>query len=700
MTVDLLEKPLKDLVAWKPTESLSDQYRTPYKYYNPNFDFYGANGIKMNDKGKIVIKKNKSGMIELENRIRAEVIEKINRWQTWPHQIWIQAIKDYTLCTVDRALELKRKKMEWLTNEKQPIIRTYADRVVTGIYKGQYSTKVYPQTKKQRKSTLAIQHFIERCFSTSKTRKTIIDSSTDAVLLWPWFYRTWFKTSKAYLSSRKDVQHDKNYSIWSSYATMDYVSPFNIFGEPHRDFYDQPIIYRNFFPIKKILEEKKEFFILNEDQVALIVNSPCPFSNQNFNKIKLIKYYENLLINNDVGIKESDLYNISISDEMCEYVERWDWSNLAIALNGYIVYDYKNPLATGRHPFKVINYTRMPGTWLGDGIGTLLAWTQKLYDALFNIMFDLAKFTAGPMFLLRPWQAIEGSDGVLDYDPFTFKQLRGDANAKIEVLELPKPDNVNFKMMADILDMANFAISPSSYNQLDGIARSATDSQFRQESLADPIRALAENINETFNETIKDWILEAKEKMPPKFTIWILGKDNKEIFSTINLNDLESNYIFETEFDSIKDLNKTVERKQIVDFLNIINTVGTDPVTQERLIDMRRKFTPYVMSLWNNNIDFELSQDQYYKDILTSEEKKSELQANLQELQQRSQNNVWLLQNIQQAWQDVIASTQDIWTQYKQPEQNPNQQPDSSGNYNANEWIDIDIASIAKSVNQ
>jgi hypothetical protein len=47
----------------------------------------------------------------------------------------MQAIKDYTLCNLDRALDLKAKKMEWLTNVKQPIIRTYVDRVVTGVYK-------------------------------------------------------------------------------------------------------------------------------------------------------------------------------------------------------------------------------------------------------------------------------------------------------------------------------------------------------------------------------------------------------------------------------------------------------------------------------------------------------------------------------------------------------------------------------------
>jgi hypothetical protein len=44
---------------------------------------------------------------------------------------------------------------------------------------------------------------------------------------------------------------------------------------------------------------------------------------------------------------------------------------------------------------------------VSQGIGISLAGIQKLYDALFNIMFDLAKFAAGPMFIVEPGQWIE-----------------------------------------------------------------------------------------------------------------------------------------------------------------------------------------------------------------------------------------------------------------------------------------------------
>ena len=141
---------------------------------------------------------------------------------------------------------------------------------------------------------------------------------------------------------------------------------------------------------------------------------------------------------------------------------------------------------------------------------------------MFNIMFDLAKFNVGPMFLLKPGQFIEGNEKQLNYEPFTFKQLRSPDNSTIESLQMPKLDAGNFKVMNDILDMANFAISPSTYNQLQGVSRSATDSEYRFQSLRDSLRPLSESINEAFSEAIKDWLLMARKNMPNKFKIAIL----------------------------------------------------------------------------------------------------------------------------------------------------------------------------------
>lgn len=73
--------------------------------------------------------------------------------------------------------------------------------------------------------------------------------------------------------------------------------------------------------------------------------------------------------------------------------------------------------------------------------------------------------------------------------------------------------------MTDILDMANFTISPASYNQLQGVARSATDSNFRYEGLTDSLKALVESMNEMLTDCAEDRIKYMKAYMPEEFEV-------------------------------------------------------------------------------------------------------------------------------------------------------------------------------------
>jgi hypothetical protein len=102
---------------------------TPYR--NSTFDFYLANKIE----GKTPeMMKLKDAKIEVVNRFRSNLTKLINHRQLTIHAKWIQAIKDYQLTNIDRALELKRKKMSFLTNEKIPIIRSHTDRTIKALF--------------------------------------------------------------------------------------------------------------------------------------------------------------------------------------------------------------------------------------------------------------------------------------------------------------------------------------------------------------------------------------------------------------------------------------------------------------------------------------------------------------------------------------------------------------------------------------
>lgn len=166
----------KSTLLLEESDTLAEKVqKIPQSYQSPqNFDFYGKNFVK-----------DKAGSLQLENRIRTDIIKRISIYENTFFPKWIQAIKDYVLCTVDRALELKRKNMSYRTNEKQPIIRTYVDRLVQTIFRANFSLKAYAQSEKNFKRTKAVQRFVEWCFSSSEARQGLIDQATTAILIGP-----------------------------------------------------------------------------------------------------------------------------------------------------------------------------------------------------------------------------------------------------------------------------------------------------------------------------------------------------------------------------------------------------------------------------------------------------------------------------------------------------------------------------------
>lgn len=615
---------VKTQLLLEPADTLTEKMNWLTRPPMPaEFDFYGKNWLKLDEKWNVLI---------LETRIRSDIIKKISIYEQVFFPKWIQAIKDYTLCTMDRWLRLKEKGMQYLTNEKQPIIRTYVDRLVQTLFKANFTIKAYPVSSKNAKKAKIVEHFAERCFSSSKAKKTLVDMWTEAITVWPAFARSGFLASKEKAKEIADPVIQKVWGIQDNYAQFEWVSEFNLFGEPFVPFYEQrELVFRNVLPLKVIMKKLAALdWNLKKEHLQVIIRNPKPFIYKNYDKIRLIKYYEDYALGL-VDFRMDNLFQLTLDNNHCEYVERWTEDNLVLCINGYIVYDWPNPLkkTTKRtHPFKNIKFTRSPWVWVSDWVGTLLAWQQKLYDALYNLTFDLIKFNAGPMFLLQPGQAIEGNDKILDYEPFSFKQIRWPG--KIETLELPKPDPTTIKAMSDILQMADFAISPSSYNQIQTVSRSATDSNLRYEWLKDSVLALMESMNEMLSNVVEDWIKEAKVNMPREFEIPVFWDDGSiKEWATIKLKDLEGKYIYEFESESLKDINKIVERSQFTELVNAVKVLGQDPLSQRWMVN-NEELLRNTFDLFNQNPDMVMDEKTYYEKIKSVKKSQADLQMELQ----------------------------------------------------------------------
>lgn len=657
--LDINTSVLNGIKKW--FDSLTQEVKEEKPYSNPNFNFYDANKI---DPTSIDSIKDKNAKIEVVNRFRGNLQKLMNHWQVTIHAKWIQAIKDYQLTNIDRALELKRRKMLFLTNEKIPIIRSHTDRTIKALFDGKFTGKVYwAQGKDKASNKEYIQHFANWIYSAADIRNVVLEIGTDSLLLWNWFLRTSFepipfdKEQVAKLfKMNKDVEKPEPVKITVPLAKAEYISPFNIFAEPYTDFYDQPIYHRYIDSITNVINNYKNLFTLDDSQLAFIMWAPQYISTYNYNKIKLIKYYEDFILNNSLWYGIQDLYTINPKAAPVEVVEYEYENNYAILLNGYLVYDGPNPYyydgRKEKHRYKTLISTEQWGTWVSMGIGVTLAWIQKLYDALFNIMFDLAKFAAGPMFIVEPGQWIEWCETQLNYEPFSIKKSRGLQDAKLTTLELPKPDAVNFTMMNNLLEYANMLISPTVYNQIQTQSRSATDSEYRKEGLKSQLNDLAESYWDLFDSMLKDYIMYAKKSLN-KHEIEILNIENwEEVWKKITAKRLEGNFIYETEFESLRDINAVIDRSQYLQLMDIISRVWQDPVTGQFLVNMR-KFIQKWLQLFDQDPQMLLSQQEYINLIKDMETEKIKIQWILQEAQQAIATENGQYQQNEQPWSPV-----------------------------------------------
>ena len=313
-----------------------------------NFSFYDAN-FKKGPDGKFVT--DKDGKMMLESQFRSDIIKRIIAYENTFFPKWIQAWKDYLLYTGDREYELRRKGMCFLTNEKQPIVYTFVNRLHQALFKANFTIKTYAMSESKTKSAKAVQRFIEFCFSSSNCRQGMIDCGFTSLLLGPGYARTTFDVSKEKVKQIKDdvLSNDsvkKVFNVTNNYANFEWVSEFSLFGEPFVPFYEQrDMIYRKVLPIKSIMKKiqsiNKE---ITMDHFRYIIRNPKPFSFKNYEKIKLIKYYQSSVVdsmvaNNEPNFLVDNYFRMTRDNNHCEYIERWTEDNLVIFINGFIVFD-------------------------------------------------------------------------------------------------------------------------------------------------------------------------------------------------------------------------------------------------------------------------------------------------------------------------------------------------------------------------
>lgn len=577
-------------------------------------------------------------------------------------------IEDYSLCALRRQLFLKEKKRENSCNAKLPIIKTMVDRIKKGIMKANFSLKANALTSEYKNAIDAVQSAINWCYSSSNGRKVLMDAIQSATLNWNWYIKAQFKTPKEKLAAIKDPDVKKYAKIWDTYAKMEYISEFDLFFDPLYPLKDQRyIVYRAIKPLKSILnmietmDEK-----IDEEHLNYIVANPQPFSNKDYSQIRMIKYRWLEATKRGREYKMDNIYNITFNNEKCEYIEIWTPDTITICINGWIVADTKNPYLWREYPypFYACHFSE-PAGWvsISEWIWVVLWDIQKAYDNIFNLLLDHANMAWSPMIWVQAGKVVfnrKTVDHKLQWEPRGVLEMEDKGN--LDFVTPPPLDQWLISVLQDMLQMANFAVSPTGYSDYNTQSRSAQDSQLRFEWLSDSVSLLVDSVSNMLNQIAYNWLLDMIDKMPDLFEIPIYTSDWRvKDWKKINRENLEGKYVFEWSSDSIADINDMLNKAQLWDLVWYLTRLWI-PWDWSTYLDIPN-LLKYINNLYRWPNDIIRDESVYYSKYEEDLQKKAEIQSSAQKIQTIWQADAQnMAQEIQMEWQKTLQDkAQELW---------------------------------------
>lgn len=571
---------------------------------------------------------------KVESDLRSDVRKVIEFYSDTFFETWIQDIMDYSMSWIQRRLEKIKHWIREFSNMKQPIIKTFTDRVVKWIYRTNFSLKML-SVKNNKTVVKTLQSIAERFYATSKMKKTLQEVAKSATLNGNGYYKLIFNTpneTKEFL--RQLSRWEANpIEITSAPVRVEWVSEFDLFYDPSEPLNgDQTfVVYRSIKSINSVLEDavQKLDEYVDRNTLAYVCNNPAQFDDNNYNLIRNIIYYEKLYLDKCKTDKSFDVNNfiqMAKDNKKVEYIEIWERERIYILINWWLVWSKENPLKSYRyrHPFFGVYLDKIPWTWTGIGMWTSLRNIQRWYDSLFNMIFDNAKKCADPMIEVGAWA----------FDPDFQWEWGKVTEQHVEFVSPPPLNSEVINALQNLLEMASFMVTPASYWDYQTQSRSATDSNFRTQSLNDSIIMLADAITDSLNLCFESLLEQMKDKMPDKFLLPISKKAEQQ-WATISKEDIELNTVYEWSSDSIREADRESQRAQVNEFLNWMLSVASDE-TWRTVID-RENLVKYFIDLWDLPEDILKTKQQFFNDMKEAQVKQAEAQVEVAQIQQEAQ---------------------------------------------------------------
>jgi hypothetical protein len=198
----------------------------------------------------------------------------------------------------------------------------------------------------------------------------------------------------------------------------------------------------------------------------------------------------------------------------------------------------------------------------------------------------------------------------------------------------PPVDVTAVNFLNSTLEMMNYLIAPQQYSDYQSQSRSARDAILRFEGLGDGVKYLVDSISKMLNTCAQNWLLDIKQKFPENISLPIFDNKNQSVTrKNIKREELEGNWIFQRSSSSIEEVNKSVEKAQLGEFINALNSISgieNPPYNKNGLLT-------YICSLYNIDPKYILTDAERMNKLEKDSVRRAEIEAEAQVASQQMQ---------------------------------------------------------------
>ena len=540
---------------------------------------------------------------------------KVNRYPYYN-----EMYNNYFMMNPDRQKMLTKDSEEWRSNMVSPLTYMYTSTIYDLAKDAQIILNlgdVWKNVEEEDSLILRdeLMDMAQHIMWSQNFMDTFYESFFDAVLLWKGHY------SETYFYRKEEeeftvINEDGTISVEKDETIVDvpwiiYTSPYNIVASGWRRDIDARFkIKRKIVPIEDVpfiysaynlqlnstdLEAIKKW--INNvtswtDYESRIKNMPMWKFNRNY---ELLQWED---FNSD-SIKK-------IQNKMVEIIEIVDKNKVQIYINGTNKWVYKKLLWYGLDQEKTIRYRKWTDIW----VGYVAYEAQKAYDEIVNNRYDNVKLIMNKVFLVDSRLSLLKGEKSLKLYPGKMIMIPWSVSDKSEFvkeLQISEIKSSSYEEANAIFQMlqASLWVWANVLGTQGKVERTAEGASIVRWAADRQVKQLIDSAQETLSSTIKDMIILARINMNQKTINKILWEDN--LFSSISVEDLRNNYIFDFSIQSQQFGSKATKIQQLMQMVDLSSRLTDSAWT--RVWDIKWLWRSLVKE-FDINVDADMTEEE------------------------------------------------------------------------------------------